>query len=322
MRAIMQRRYGGPEVLGLEDVPVPAITPDRVLVRVRAASVNALDWHMLRGKPVLARMGEGWRAPKQPIRGVDVAGVVEAVGADVTEFAPGDEVFGSGNGTFAEFTATRPASLVRKPAGVSFEAAGAVSIAARTALQGLALHGGLQPGQRVLIHGAGGGVGTFAVQIAKALGAEVTAVTAASKTDLVRSLGADRVFEQAGLGWSEPARYDLAFDVGGFAGPGALARVTVAGGVVTMCGAGPNAAGWVGPMVSMLTNTRRQRIGDVRFAFFMTSSRNEDLVELARLLESGAVRPAIERMYPLADAGAAIAHVEQGRARGKVGITI
>lgn len=322
MRAIMQRRYGGPEVLRLEDVERPVLTEDRVLVRVRAASVNALDWHMLRGKPLLARMGEGWRAPKQPIRGVDVAGVVEAVGADVTDLSPGDEVFGSGNGTFAEYTTARPTSLVRTPAGVSFEAAGAVSIAGRTALQGLVLHGGLRAGQRVLIHGAGGGVGTFAVQIAKALGAEVTAVTAASKGDLVRSLGADRVFDQAGAEWSEPSRYDLSFDVGGFAGPRALARVTAAGGVVTMCGAGPNAAGWIGPMVSMLTNTRRKRIGDVRVAFFLTSNRHEDLDELARLLATGAVRPTIERTYPLSEAGAAIAHVEQGRARGKVVIAI
>lgn len=322
MRAIVQRRYGGPEVLRLEDVEPPGLTDDRVLVRVRAASVNALDWHMVRGKPVLARMGEGWRRPKQQIRGVDVAGVVEAVGANVTGFAPGDEVFGSGNGTFAEYTTTRPINLVRKPADVSFEAAGAVSVAGRTALQGLVLHGGLRAGQRVLIHGAGGGVGTFAVQIAKALGAEVTAVTAASKADLVRSLGADRVFDQAGTAWSEPSRYDLCFDVGGFAGPGALARTTIPGGAAILCGAGPNAAGWIGPMVNLLTGSLRKRIGEVRVGFYLTSSRNEDLVELGHLLESGVVRPAIDRVYPLAEAADAIAHVEQGRARGKVVIAI
>lgn len=322
MRAVVQHRYGGPEVLRLEEVAPPDLAPDRVLVRVHATSVNALDWHMMRGRPILARMGNGWRAPRPAIRGVDVAGVVEAVGADVTEFAPGDEVFGSGISTFAELAVSRPTSLVRKPVGVPFETAGAVSVAGRTALQGLVLHGGLQAGQRVLVHGAGGGVGTFAVQIARALGAEVTAVTSPAKAELVESLGAHRVFDETARRWSEPGRYDLAFDVGGFAGPGALARATVAGGAVILCGAGPNAAGWIGPMFTMLTGSLRKRIGDVRVVFYLTSSRPEDLTEMARLLESGAVRPAIERVYPLSEAAEAVRHVEEGRARGKVAIAV
>ncbi|MBA3876874.1 MAG: NAD(P)-dependent alcohol dehydrogenase [Anaerolinea sp.] len=323
MRAIVQHRYGGPEVLRLEEVDPPTITDDRVLVRVRAASVNAIDWHLLRGKPFLARVGEGARAPKQPIRGVDLAGVVEDVGSAVTRFKPGDEVFGSGVGTFAELATAREPNLARKPADLSFEEAAAVSVAGQTALQGLRDKGGVRAGQRVLVDGAGGGVGTFAVQIARALGAEVTALTRTASLDVVRSLGAARVLDHASADIvRDPARYDVIFDVGGFRTLGELARAAVPGGIVVLCGAGANAGGWIGPLPRLVAPRLRPRIGDVRILFFLASLRQDDLLELTRLLETGVVRPVIDRTYRLEETAEAIRHVEEGRARGKVVITV
>ena len=210
MKAIVRHAYGSPDVLELEDVDKPAVEDDGVLVRVRAASLNALDWHIMRGAPLLARMGEGLRTPKTGGLGVDVAGEVEAVGKDVTELRPGDQVFGVANGTFAEYVRGKPRSFVPKPASVSFEQAAAIPVAGCTALQGLRDKGQLQPGQKVLINGASGGVGTFAVQIAKALGADVTAVCSTRNVDLVRSLGADHVVDYTREDFTRSGeRYDL-----------------------------------------------------------------------------------------------------------------
>jgi NADPH:quinone reductase-like Zn-dependent oxidoreductase len=323
VHAIVQHRYGGPEVLHLEEVDVPTIPDDRVLVRVRAASVNAVDWHMMRGKPVLARVGEGWRTPKQRIRGVDLAGVVEAVGSAVTRFKPGDHVFGSGTGTFAELARANESNLAPKPADLSFEEAAAVSVAGQTALQGLRDKGGLQHGQRVLIDGAGGGVGTFAVQIARALGAEVTAVTRTANVELVRSLGATRALDHARDDLAlDTERYDVVFDVGGFRTLRELARSVEPGGVVVLCGAGANAAGWIGPLPRLVAPRLRPRIGDARVVGYFATLQLADILELTRLLESGQVRPVIDRTYSLEDAAEAIRHVEDGRARGKVVITV
>ena len=323
MRAIVQHRYGGPEVLRLEEVEPPTIPEDRVLVRVKAASVNALDWHMMRGKPFLARIGEGWRSPKQPIRGVDLAGVVEAVGSAVTRFKPGDEVFGTGGGTFAELARAKESSLAPKPAGLSFEEAASVSVAGRTALIGLRDKAGVQAGQRVLVDGAGGGVGTFAVQIARALGAEVTAITRTANLELVRSLGATRVLDHQRDDLArDPARYDVVFDVGGFRSIGDLARAAVPGGIVVLCGAGANAAGWIGPLPRLVVPRLRPRIGGARVVFYIATLRLEDLLELTRLVEMGEIRPVIDRTYRLEEAAEAMRHVEDGRARGKVAITV
>src|SRR3989440_7582226 len=195
MKAIVHRKYGSPDLLSLEDVEIPVVEDDRVLVRVHAASVNALDWHLLRGLPYLVRMSEGLRKPKRSTMGVDVSGRVEAVGKKVTQFQPGDEVFGARDGAFAEYVAAKEDKLVRKPANVTFEQAAAVPVAGCTALQALRDKGQVQPGQKVLINGAAGGVGTFAVQLAKAFGADVTATTNPRNVDLIRSIGADRVID-------------------------------------------------------------------------------------------------------------------------------
>jgi NADPH:quinone reductase-like Zn-dependent oxidoreductase len=322
MQAVVQRRYGGPDVLRLEEIETPRLADGRVLVRVRAASVNALDWHLMRGMPFLARMGGGWRTPKQMIRGVDVAGIVEAVGGGVTRFRPGDEVFGAGVATFAELASAPESGLALKPARLSFEEAASLSVAGRTALQGLRDHGGVQPGQRILVDGAGGGVGTFAVQIARALGAEVTATTRPGRLDLVRSLGASRVLDHGSRrAAGDATRYDAVFDVGGFRSIRDLAASTVPGGIVVLCGGGANAGGWIGPLPRMMAPRLRPRIGGVRVVIYFARPSLPDLLELSRLVEAGLIRPVIDRTYPLAEAGDAIRHVEEGRAAGKVVVT-
>jgi NADPH:quinone reductase-like Zn-dependent oxidoreductase len=241
----------------------------------------------------------------------------------VTRFKPGDEVFGAGAGTFAELARARESSLAPKPAGLSFEEAASVSVAGRTALIGLRDKGGVQAGQRVLVEGAGGGVGTFAVQIARALGAEVTAVTRTANLELVRSLGAARVLDHQRDDLArDPARYDVIYDVGGFRPVAELARAVVPGGIVVLCGAGANAAGWIGPLPRIVMPRLRPRIGGVRIVFYVASLQLDDLLELTRLVEAGELRPVIDRTYGLEDAAEAMRHVEEGRARGKVAITV
>jgi NADPH:quinone reductase-like Zn-dependent oxidoreductase len=320
MRAMVQDGYGPPEVLRVADVPVPVPADDAVLVRVVASSVNALDWHMLRGTPVVVRLTDGFRRPKAGIRGVDVAGVVEAVGRDVTWAKPGDEVFGARDGAFAEYVAGR--IFAPKPAQVSFEEAASIPIAGFTALQAVRDHGGVRPGHRVLVTGAGGGVGSLAVQIARAHGAHVTAETGGDRVALVGTLGADRVVDRGVEDVTRAAdRFDAVIDVAGRASLTALGRLLAPGGVLVVVGAAGNGRG-LGTLLLPAAAVVRSRFGSRRMVPFMARSNRDDLLVLAGLAASGALRPVIDRTYPLERAGEAIGYVESGHARGKVVVTI
>jgi NADPH:quinone reductase-like Zn-dependent oxidoreductase len=321
MKQIVRERYGSPEVLSIGDAAVPGIGDDGVLVRVRASSVNALDWHHVRGRPLIARLGEGLLRPRSTVPGVDLAGVIEAVGAAVTELRPGDEVFGARNGAFAEYVAARVRNLVPKPANLTFEQAAAIPVAATTALQALRDAGRLEAGQRVLVIGAGGGVGTFAVQIGKALGATVSAATSTANLDIVRSLGADEVIDYAQEDVLRSGRrFDLILDVGGYRSLGDLARASASGGTVVSVGAGKASSLGIG--VTMLSAALRTRLRGQRMPAFLARINRDDLVVLGDLAARGAVVPVIDRAYPLRDTAAALRYVETGQARGKVVITI
>jgi NADPH:quinone reductase-like Zn-dependent oxidoreductase len=318
MKAFVKHRYGAPDVLQLEEVERPVPTDEQVLVRVHASSVNAHDWHMIRGKPYIARFSEGLRRPKDRSIGLDVAGIAEEVGAAVTHVKPGDRVFGSRYGAFAEYVAGK--NMIAMPAAASFEQAAAVPTAGYTALQGLRDQGGLQPGQRVLINGAGGGVGTMAVQIAKALGAEVTAVTSAHKVELVRGIGADHVIDHTvtdATGTDD--RYDLVLDLGGNHRLGRLTRILAPGGRVVLVA--PGGGQWIAPIVRIAGAVVRTRFGSHPIRAFLAKPNREDLAYLRELMEGGLLNPVIERTYPFERIPEAIAHVESGRAQGKVVIT-
>ncbi|HEU5066263.1 MAG TPA: NAD(P)-dependent alcohol dehydrogenase [Gaiellaceae bacterium] len=320
MKAIVQDEYGGPDKLELKDVPTPELDDDGVLVRVRAASLNALDWRVMRGHPYLVRMSEGWRSPSA-IRGVDLAGVVEAVGKNVTQFEPGDEVYGERGGTLAEYLAGKEDRFAHKPSNLTFEEAAAVPCAALTALQGLRDKAQLKPGQKVLINGAGGGVGTFAVQIAKWLGAEVTAVCGPDKVDLVRSLGADRVVDYAREDFTRGAeRYDVLFDIGGNRPLRRCRRVLTPTG--TLVFVGTPSFRFVAPLLRVVRGTLRSRFSDRTAVAYLTQHSQADLVVLKELIEAGEIRPVVDRTYSLSDAAEAMRYLESGRARGKIVITI
>jgi NADPH:quinone reductase-like Zn-dependent oxidoreductase len=325
MRAIVRTRYGSPDVLQLTEVEKPVPKDGEVLVQVHAASVNALDWHLMRGKPFLARTGgNGLRTPKDPRLGVDLAGRVEAVGSKVTQFQLGDDVFGSGGlGAFAEYVCVADKKVVLKPANLSFEAAAAVPVAALTALQGLRDHGQIQPGHRVVIQGASGGVGTFAVQLAKALGADVTAVCGTRNMDTARSLGADQVIDYTHDDFTKSGqRYDLILAVNGYHPILAYRRALRPTGRYVLVGAS-NAhllqavfqAMLLGPVIS---RTGRQKMGSMGIA----TINQQDLVFVKELLEAGKVVPVIERRYPLRETAEAIRYVEEGHAQGKIVITV
>lgn len=319
MKAIVHRRYGSPDVLALEEVEKPVVDAGRALVRVRAASVNAIDWHIMRGKPYLVRLSEGVRAPKRLISGVDVAGVVEAIADDVTDVRPGDEVYGVRNGAFSEFVSGR--TFVPKPVNLTFEQAAAVPVAACTALQALRDRGGIQPGQRVLITGAGGGVGTFAVQLAKAFGADVTAESRTENLDLLHSLGADHVVDYTREDFTRSgAQYDLIVDVAAKHSLSASRRALKPEG--TLVGVGASKGDWVAPVARMVAGRARSRFGKQRIVSFMADVNKADLATLKELIEAGKVMPVIERTYPLAETAEAIRHVETGRARGKIVIAV
>ena len=319
MRAIIQPGYGPPEILQLrDDVDKPAMADDAVLVRVRAASVNAGDWRGVRAKPFFIRLMNGLRRPKTPLLGSDVAGQVEAVGKHVTDLHPGDEVFGMRNGAFAEYVSGK--TFVPKPARLSFEQAATVPVAGLTALQALRDHGGLQPGQRVLVNGAGGGVGTFVVQIAKALGAEVTTVSRTANLELARSLGADHFIDYTREDFTKgDTRYDLIIVVGGSARFSACRRVLTPGGAIILVGASHGTGALLAHLASAFVRSRllRQRV-----IFFIARASKEDLLTLKELIESGKVTPVIDRAFPLSETAAALRYLEEGRARGKVVITI
>ncbi len=323
MKAIVRERYGSPDVLELKDIEKPLVDDDSVLVRVRAASINAYDWHMMRGSPYLVRMMAGLRKPKSSAMGVDVAGQVEAVGKNVTQFRPGDEVFGSRSGSLAEYVrGTSQSFLVPKPAGLTFEQAAAVPMAATTALQGLRDKGQITPGQRVLINGASGGVGTFAVQIAKALGAHVTAVCSTRNVEQARSLGADEVIDYTKDDFTRNGRrYDLILDVAASGSLSSRRRVLEPNGILVGVGAADG-----GRMTSILAGLLEtavlSRFGNQKMPFFLAKNSKDDLLVLTKLIEAGKVRPVIDRTYPLNRTAEAIRYLETGHARAKVVITV
>ncbi|MGH2456208.1 MAG: NAD(P)-dependent alcohol dehydrogenase [Candidatus Limnocylindria bacterium] len=318
MRAVVQDRYGSPNHLRVADVEKPQLEDDRALVRVRAASVNAGDWRRVRGKPFVIRLDAGLRRPANPLLGVDAAGVVEAVGGDVTDLRPGDEVMGFRTGAFAEYVCGR--MFVPKPANLTFEQAAAVPVAGGTALVAVRDKGRLQPGQRILINGAGGGVGTFAVQIARALGGEVTAVTRTDSLDLVRSIGADHAIDYTREDFTRGGRrYDLVVDIGGTPSIPALRRALVAEGRLVLVGAGK---GVFGPLGGFAAAAVRSRVLGQRIVSFIADLEKEHLLTLKQLIETGKVTPVIDRTYPLSETPAAIASMEREEARGKVVIAI
>jgi NADPH:quinone reductase-like Zn-dependent oxidoreductase len=320
MKAIVQEGYGPPDVLKLREVDAPSIGGGGLLVEVHAASVNALDCHITRGTPYLVRIG-GLRAPKDRIRGVDLAGRVVAVGKRVTRFKPGDEVFGGSNGSFAEYAPTTENRLASKPPALSFEQAATLNIAGLTALQGLRDKAQVQAGQRVLINGAGGGVGTFAVQIAKWLGASVTAVTRTESVDLVRSIGADEVIDHRKEDFTRRGeRYDVLFDIGGNHPFAHCRRVMAPHAVLVAIGAPPGR--WLAPATRLLKAAALSPFGSQRLVPFVAKPDPRALATLAELTQARTIVPVIDRRYPLREAPDAIGHVETRNARGKVVVNV
>jgi NADPH:quinone reductase-like Zn-dependent oxidoreductase len=319
MKALVQEGSGSADVLHIREVDRPKLADDRVLIRVRAASVNALDWHVVHGSPALAVIAKLTRQPPQPpIRGLDVAGVVEAVGSEVTRFQPGDEVFGQGRGTFAEYTLAFERGLVHKPPDLSFEQAGAIGIAGLTALQAVRDHGQVRPGERVLVHGAGGGVGTFAVQIAKALGSNVTAATSMRNLDVVRSLGPDRVYVLTDDGFQDD-RDDAIIDVASTRSIRGMLRLLTPTGRYVVTGA---PKGSTSAFLLRLVWTRAVKRFDRRVVTFVARMEREDLAALADMIVRGRIRVAIDRTYPLDEAAEAVRYVGTGQARAKVVVTV
>jgi NADPH:quinone reductase-like Zn-dependent oxidoreductase len=319
MKALVRHRYGGPGVVRVEDVEQPALTDDRVLVRVRASSLNKADWHELRGWPRFLRplTRGGVLQPKSALFGTDFAGVVEAVGKEVTDLAPGDEVFGGRSGAFAEYVSAT--NVVRKPANVTFEQAATMGIAGLTALQGIRDHGRLEVGERVLVNGASGGVGTLAVQIAKALGAHVTAVCSTRNIEQARALGADRVLDYTREDFTrEGERYDLIADVAGGHSWSAMRRVLEPEGRLVIVGA----HGSRGQLRHLAATWLASRFSKHTVKFFVANFNKEDLQTLADMLESGRLRPAIDRTYELAEAQDALRTFGEGHVRGKLVLTI
>ena len=319
MKAVVFRCYGPPQVLKVEDVVKPTPEDDELLVKVQAAAVNPLDWHYMRGEPYIMRLSSGIGAPNEIRSGVDFAGTIEAVGKNVTRFKVGDAVFGGRSGALAEYVTIRETSaVVQKPANVSFEQAAAVPIAGVTALQALRDFGQLEAGQKVLINGASGGVGTYAVQIAKSLGAEVTAVCSTRNVELVRSLGADHVIDYTKESFIESTgKYDLIVDNIGNHPLRKARQVLKPGGTFVIVGAKSDDP-WLGPVWQPVKAVFLEPTGDEKFAMILAQLNAADLNVIAGLMQAGKVTSAIDRRYPLAEAAAAIAYLEEGRARGKV----
>jgi len=322
MKAIVYHKYGSPDVLKLTEIDTPAPQDDEVLIRVQAASVNAYDWHMLKADPFLIRLMAGLFRPKHKILGVDVAGRVEAVGGNVKQFRPGDEVFADvsarGGGGFAEYVCARESILALKPARLTFEEAAAVPMAAVTALQGLRDKGNIQPGQKVLINGASGGVGTFAVQIAKSFGAEVTAVCSTRNLDMARSIGADHVIDYTQENFARSGqRYDQIFVANGYHPIRDYKRALNPKGICVVAGGSMAQVFQVmllGPWMSMT--------GSRKMVNYVARPSKKDLVFMTELLEAGKVKPVIDRRYPLSEVAEAIRYLDEEHARGKVVITV
>jgi len=323
MKAIVHERYGPPDVLELRDVDMPTIADDQVLLRVHAASVNPVEWYGVTGPIFVRVLGGGLRKPKDVTVGGDVAGRVEAVGKDVKDLQPGDEVFGTSGASWAEYARAQESRLARKPANVSFEEAAAVPVAAITALQALRDKGQVQPAQKVLINGASGGVGTYAVQLAKVLGADVTAVCSAGNVDLTRSLGADRVVDYTKEDFTQLAeRHDLMLDIAGSRPFRQFRRVLTPKATVIVIGAKFPSNKGIGPL-SHIIGTRLASVGRSQTVkFFVAKINAEDLSFLGELLAVGKVRSVIDRRFALSEAADALAYLGEGHARGKVIITV
>jgi len=324
MKAIVQDRYGPPEVLALRDIATPELGDNDVLVRVRAAGVDPGVWHVMAGLPYLLRVvGFGFRGPKVAVRGLDLAGTVAAIGKGVTRFTVGDEVFGIGVGSFAEFASAPESKLAPKPKNLDFAEAAAVPVSALTALQALRVKGQLKPGQTVLINGAAGGVGTYAVQLAKHFGAHVTGVCSTAKADLVRGLGADAVVDYTREDFTTlAARYDLILDCVGNHGLLKLRRALSPRGTLVIVGSDGGSYGgkgrWLGGIDRLLRALLLSPFVKQKLKGFIASERYEDLVALTPIIEAGALRPVIDRAFALHEAADAVRHVASGRTRGKV----
>jgi NADPH:quinone reductase-like Zn-dependent oxidoreductase len=321
MKAVVLTGYGRPSRLELREVEKPDLPDDRVLVRVRAASVNPVDWYGVTGF-LPARFGNGLRRPKDTRVGADVAGVVEAVGTDVDALRPGDEVFGTSGSSWAEYTTALPERLALKPAGITFEEAAAVPVAGITALQALRDHGHVQAGQRVLINGAAGGVGSFAVQLAKTFGAEVTAVCSTTKADFVRSLGADRVVDYTREDFTRIGeRHDLMLDIAGSRSFLACRRVLTPDATVVMIGGRMTYRG-LGPLPHIVGTMLKAKGRSQKLKSFVAKINTDDLTFLGELLEAGQIKAVVERTYPLAEAADALAYLGEGHAKAKLILTI
>ncbi|HEY4113035.1 MAG TPA: NAD(P)-dependent alcohol dehydrogenase [Rhizomicrobium sp.] len=319
MKAIVYRCYGSPDVLKLEEIAKPAPADDRILVKVHAASVNPLDWHYLQGKPYIMRAGVGIGRPDSILMGADFAGTVESVGKNVTRFKPGDEVFGDRNGALGEYVSVRENGAVAlKPANVSMEQAAAVPVAGITALQALRDKGKVRAGQKVLINGASGGVGTFAVQIAKSYGAEVTGVCSTRHVEMVKSIGADHVIDYTKEDFTQgPAKYDLIVDNVGNHSASELRHALTPNGILVAVG-GPSDNSWLGPLATMAKDSIAAIFATQKLLFMLADANQADLKVLGDLMQAGKLTPVIDRRYPLAETAQAIAYLEKGHAKGKV----
>lgn len=322
MKAIVQDAYGSAGVLELRDIDRPSIAEDEVLIRVRAAGVNIADWAVMSGLPYIARPVYGLRRPKAGVRGTDVAGTVEAIGSAVTRFQVGDDVFGASEGSYADYAAASESKLARKPANLSFEQAAAVPMAGLVALQALRDHGQVGPGRTVLINGASGGIGTFAVQIAKTLGAHVTGVTSTRNVELVRSLGADEVIDYTKDDFTATGRqYDFILDNVSNHSLSDLRRALTPTGMLVPNG-GNFANRWFAGGGRIMRAVILSQFVSQKLRNFLVSTKAEDLEALRDMIEGGKVTPVIDRAYPLQEAQAAMDHVGAGHARGKVAITV
>jgi NADPH:quinone reductase-like Zn-dependent oxidoreductase len=322
MKAAIYTRYGPPSVVQIVDVEKPIPKGNEVLIKVRVASVNPLDWHFMRGMPYFLRIAAGLRKPKDKRLGADVAGQVEAAGKNVTQFRPGAEVFGVCRGAFAEYACASESKLVLKPDNVTFEQAASAPVAAFTALQGLRDKGHLQPGHKVLINGAAGGVGTFTVQIAKSFGAEVTGVCSTRNLDMVRSIGADHVIDYIREDFTKSGqRYDLIFDCVGNHSLFACRRVLNSNGIYI--GAGGSTGWWmIGTFARAITMPMMSRVASQKLVMILANPNKEDLTIIGELMKAGRVTPVIDRRYGLDEVPEAIRYLEEGHARGKVIITL
>jgi NADPH:quinone reductase-like Zn-dependent oxidoreductase len=326
VKAIVRDTYGSPDVLELTDIDKPEPGDDEVLLRVHAASVNPADWHILRGAPYIARIEFGLRKPKDRVLGCDVAGHIEAVGKNVTMLQPGEEVFGSpfmhGLGAFAEWVCISEDLLAPKPAALSFEQVAAVPLAALTALQGLRDQGRIEPGHKVLIIGASGGVGTFAVQIAKAFGANVTGVCSTRNVEMVRALGADHVIDYTQEDFTQSGqKYDLIFQLAGTLSPSECRSALTSNGNLVLS-SGESEGRWIGPVDRVIKGLVLSGFVSQKMASFTVKPNREDLQLLKQFIEDGTLTPEIDRTYPLAQVPEAIRYLEEGHARGKVVITL